>query len=70
MTQQPDHPTGHQDGSTSAEQPPSEVLTGYPPEAAPAADDGTEAVAVPGEQTDPDRRLDVFPEDDRPATAD
>lgn len=64
MSDQPDE-TGHE--GTDAEagaQAPSPVLRGYPPEAAPAADDDTAPVMVPGEQTSPARRLDVFPEDD------
>lgn len=46
---------------------PPEVLQAYPPEAAPAADEDTKPVVVPGEQTDPQRRRDVFPEDGPPA---
>ncbi len=64
MTEHPDHTQKDQDGSTSPAQPPAEALRGYPPEAAPATEDGTEPVVVPGEQTDPERRADVFPEDD------
>ncbi len=44
--------------------PPSEALQGYPPEASPQADEDTEPVQVVGEQVDPGRRLDVFPEDE------
>ncbi len=45
-------------------QPPAEALKGYPAEASPEPDDSTEPVQVVGEQTDPARRLDVFPEDE------
>lgn len=66
MTEPADHPTDQQDGATGAAPPPPEPMKGYPPEAAPATDDGTEPVTVPGEQTDPERRLEVFPEDEQP----
>lgn len=36
----------------------------YPPEADPEPDVVVPEVAVPGEQTDPDRRAEVFPEDE------
>lgn len=42
---------------------PSAALQGYPREASPQADADTVPVEVPGEQTDPSARLDVFPED-------
>lgn len=35
----------------------------YPPEADPLPDDDTPAAEVAGEQTDPQRRTEVFPED-------
>lgn len=60
MSDQPHHRTGP-DGATA--EPPPESMQGYPPEADPEPDVVTPPVEVPGEQTSPTRRLDVFPED-------
>ncbi len=68
MSQQPQHRSRHEDDATAQpeepEQPPAEALEGYPPEASPQPDDNTEPLQVVGEQTDPGRRLEVFPEDE------
>lgn len=41
------------------------TASSYPPEADPAPDDDTAPAEVPGEQVDPDRRVEQFPEDER-----
>lgn len=71
MSEQSENETRHEgtrfEGGSEA---PAPVLREYPPEAAPGADDDTPPVMVPGEQTSPERRLDVFPEDERTASRD
>lgn len=42
----------------------------YPPEADPEPDVAVPEAVVPGEQTDPDRRVEVFPEDEQDAGQD
>lgn len=66
MTQTSRHEIRHE--GTPFEPVPREAMSGgYPPEADPAPDDDSTPDEVPGEQVDPDRRLEQFPEDDEDA---